>query len=158
VVMRVRPEVSSGKINPDTERPEKETTELETDVLLADGQGIVIGGLIQEKNSNIQSKIPRLGDIRWLGLLFQRRETEKTRSEIVIALLPRVLPYRPEYQAVDEMQTYRAAAPLLHGPLNQCPRPWEPKVPDAVYNPRVIPLPCVHGSACRPRSSNQPHP
>jgi type IV pilus assembly protein PilQ len=130
VVMRVKPEVSSGQVNPETDLPEEETTEVETDVLLMDGQGMVIGGLIQEKDSNVQSKIPLLGDIWLIGRLFQRRELVKKRSEIIITLIPRVLPYQPEYEVQEQFDTTRAAAPLLHGPLCRYPRPWEPSLPD----------------------------
>jgi type IV pilus assembly protein PilQ len=138
VVMRVKPEVSSGQINPETDLPEEETTEVETDVLLMDGQGMVIGGLIQEKDSNLQSKIPLLGDIWLIGRLFQRRELVKRRSEIIITLLPRVLPYLPDYEAVDQVDTARAATPLLHGPLCRYPRPWEPSLPDTDWRLREL--------------------
>jgi type II secretory pathway component GspD/PulD (secretin) len=141
VVMRVRPKVSSGGINPDTALPEEKTTEVETDVLLRNGQGMVIGGLIQEKDSNVQSKIPVLGDIWLIGRLFQRREIVKRRSEIIITLIPRVLPYLPEYEAQDQLETFRAATPLLHGPLCRYPRPWEPSLPDTDCR--------LHGPRCR---------
>ena len=129
VVLRVKPKVSGGQINSDR-LPEEETTEVETDVLLMDGQGMVIGGLIQETDSNVQSKIPLLGDIWLIGRLFQRRELEKRRNEIIITLIPRVLPYLPEYELQDQLETTRAATPLLHGPLCRFPRPWEPSLPD----------------------------
>ncbi|MHC4180337.1 MAG: hypothetical protein ACYSWU_22775, partial [Planctomycetota bacterium] len=144
VVMRVRPEVSSGEVNPETTLPEEETTEVETDVLLMDNQGMVIGGLIQEKDSNVQSKIPLLGDIWLIGRLFQRRELEKRRNEIIIALIPRVLPYQPDYQVQHEIETIRAATPLFQGPLCRYPRPWEPSLPDT--DCRLRDLRC--GRAC----------
>jgi type IV pilus assembly protein PilQ len=150
VLMNVKPEVSSGGINPETQLPEEETTEVSTDVLLSDGQGIVIGGLIQEKDSNVQSKLPWLGDIRWVGLLFQHRQVQKTRSEIIITLMPRVLPYPCEYESQDQTERDRADAPLVYGPLCKYPRPWEPVLPDTLYNPRLIRRPCEDPSGCPP--------
>src|SRR5690606_21269919 len=47
VMMQVRPEVSSGRVNPDTGLPEEETTEVETDVMVQSGHGLIIGGLIK---------------------------------------------------------------------------------------------------------------
>ena len=44
--MRIKPEVSNGQIDSNTGLPAEETTEVETDILLNDGQGMVIGGLI----------------------------------------------------------------------------------------------------------------
>ena len=51
VLLHVHPEVSTGAINPLTNIPDKSTTELETDVMLSDGQGMIIGGLINETDS-----------------------------------------------------------------------------------------------------------
>ncbi len=77
VLMKVKPEVSTGQINPDTKLPDSKTTQVETSVLLPDGHGIVIGGLIQEEDIENQAKIPFLGDIWIIGWLFQHRETRR---------------------------------------------------------------------------------
>ncbi len=143
VALRVKPKVSSGRINPGSGLPEEKTTETETDVLMSDGQGMVIGGLIQEKDEDKQAKIPFLGDIWLIGKLFQRRAVEKSRSEIIITLLPRVLPYPPEYEAQEQQETMRAETPLVEGPLCRYPRTWEPILPDAIRNPRIIRPPWI---------------
>jgi type II secretory pathway component GspD/PulD (secretin) len=135
VALRVKPKVSSGEINKETQVPDEKTTETETDVLMNDGQGMVIGGLIQEKDDSQQSKIPWLGDIWLVGGLFQRHERIKTRSEIIITLLPRVVPYPPQYEAVEQTEVERASTPLFHGPLCPQPRPWESALPSAWQNP-----------------------
>ena len=145
VILHVNPKVASGEIT-EAELPEEETTEVETDVCLFDGQGIVIGGLIQEKDSNVQSKVPLLGDIWLIGTLFQQRQIVKKRHEIIITLVPRVVPYLPDYEEQDRVETIRAATPLLHGPLYRYPRPWEPRLPDALLNPRIRRLPRVAGA------------
>ncbi len=92
VMMKVAPQVSTGRINPTTQLPESETTEVNTQVLLGDGEAIVIGGLIKEDDSDSRNRVPILGDIPGLGLLFQRRETLHERNEIVITLVPRIVP------------------------------------------------------------------
>jgi type II secretory pathway component GspD/PulD (secretin) len=91
VMLKVKPEVSSGQINPDTGLPEEETSEVETNVLLANGKGMIIGGLIQEKNIATQNKVPKLGDIKYLGHFFRRTQTEVSRSEIIFVLMPRIV-------------------------------------------------------------------
>src|SRR5690606_1187796 len=48
ILMRIHPEVSTGQLNPLANTPDKKSTEVDTDVLVSSGQGIVIGGLIQE--------------------------------------------------------------------------------------------------------------
>ncbi|QEG38999.1 type II secretion system protein GspD [Roseimaritima ulvae] len=128
VLMRVKPEVSTGNINPDTLLPEEETRELETAVLLNDHQGIVVGGLIQETDSTVIRKLPWLGDLRYVGKVFQRREATRRRTEIIITLIPHIMDC--DACADDWEQVEQSTTPLLHGPLHRNPRPWEPRLPD----------------------------
>ncbi|MEN1681287.1 MAG: hypothetical protein AAGJ46_16995, partial [Planctomycetota bacterium] len=147
VLMRIKPEVSSGQVNPDTGLPEEETTELETDVMLASGQGMVIGGLIQERDNTTVSKVPVLGSLPYAGFFFQRRQVIKSRSEIIVALVPHVLPASPEVNCRNEYELMRATTPLMHGPLCRYPRPFEPSLKDVMAEKpfRVARLdePCV---------------
>ena len=149
VLLQVKPKVATGRIDPDTKLPEEETTEVATDVLLTDGQGVVIGGLIQEKDEDVERKIPYFGDLWLVGTLFQWHHAVKTRSEIIITLIPRVLPYQPAYESQHQEQAARAADPLVWGPLRRYPRPFEPRLPDAIHNPRAGRPWCLDGS-CRP--------
>jgi type II secretory pathway component GspD/PulD (secretin) len=139
VLLHVKPEVSKGEVNPETGLPEEETTELETDVMLEDGQGMVIGGLIQESDSTVQSKVPYLGDVKGVGWLFRKSEITKQRVEIIVALVPRIQPYDTEYQAYEQGELVRAGVPLFNGPLNRNYRPWDAILPDGkrVYNPLI---------------------
>lgn len=141
ILMNVKPEVSTGVINPDTELPEEQTTEIQTDVLLRDGYGLVIGGLIQEKDSNVQSKIPYFGDLYYIGKLFQRRTLEKKRSEIIVAIMPHIVPYGHNYQSPDSPEIAGVQTRLFSGPLIHQPRPWEPSLADAKNNPISLHLP-----------------
>jgi type II secretory pathway component GspD/PulD (secretin) len=130
VLMRIKPKVSTGTISADTGLPSEKTSEVETDILLCSGQGMVIGGLIQEEDSNIQSKIPFLGDIPYLGILFQKRQVVKSRKEIVVTLRPFVLPYSPVVAARQDMKVMRTEEPLTQGAIERYPRPYEPRLPD----------------------------
>ena len=119
-----------GDVNPETGLPESQTAELETDVMLNDGQGMVIGGLIKENDTTNQSKVPWLGNVRGIGWLFRRTEVIKERVEIIVALVPRVQPYDAKYQAYEQGEVVKASVPLLHGPLCRTDRPWDPVLPD----------------------------
>ncbi|MEQ8791301.1 MAG: hypothetical protein RIC55_33880 [Pirellulaceae bacterium] len=135
VLMHVKPEVSSGSVNPTTGLPEEETTEVETDILLADGRGVVIGGLIREDVSDTQNKLPWLGDLPLIGRLFQHRENKNDRTEIVIALVPRVVPFDSQYDAINKADYDRATTPLIDCELNRFPRNDNYMIHDAVRNP-----------------------
>jgi Flp pilus assembly secretin CpaC len=59
--MKVNPEVSDGSINLDTELPDEQITTVDSTVLLNDGQGMVIGGLIREIDDDQRIKAAGLG-------------------------------------------------------------------------------------------------
>jgi hypothetical protein len=109
-----------------------------TTVVLRDGHAMVIGGLIDESDTEIQNKIPIVGDLWAVGRLFQRRQTVRIRCEIIITLIPRLVPYDNEYQSVEQTNLVRSTTPLLDWPLEEFPRPFEPTLPDATDNPRTI--------------------
>lgn len=132
ILMTVKPEVSSGRINPTTGLPDSDTTEVESTVLMPSGHAMVIGGLITEEDSDQQAKVPILGDVPGLGKLFQRRQKLKDRSEIIIALVPRIVPYNHLAQHKHAQEVHRATTPLLYGPLTSTDRRClEPALPNA---------------------------
>ena len=130
VLLHVKPEVSKGNVNPSTGLPESQTTELETDVMLRDNQGMVIGGLIKEEDHVAQNKVPYLGNVKGVGFLFRRSEVTKKRSEIIVALVPRIQPYNCQYHDFEQGELVKASVPLMHGALKRTDRPWDPVLPD----------------------------
>lgn len=137
VMIRVAPQVSTGRINPTTNLPESETTEVETQVLLADGEAIVIGGLIKETDIDGRSKVPVLGDLWLVGWLFQRREATRERNEIIITLVPRIVPDVPGCRTLNPEDVEQARTPLLYGNLQPVDRTrFEPKFPCYTVRPR----------------------
>ena len=144
VVLNVAPEVSEAGERPSPELPPNmSTTELETDVMLEDGQGMVIGGLIKESDSTSQSKVPYLGDVRGIGRLFRHSRVTKERREVIVAIVPRIQPYDARWQAYEQGELARTQTPLFGGPLCRTERPWEPILPDGkrVAKPLIPPPP-----------------
>jgi type II secretory pathway component GspD/PulD (secretin) len=132
VLLTVAPQVSTGRINATTKLPEKESTEVQTTALLCDGQAIVIGGLIKESTIDGQNKIPFLGDLWFIGRLFQSRERLRERSEIIITLLPRIARPGENCLFASEEDYAQASTPLMDRNLNPVDRrSWEGELPDA---------------------------
>lgn len=129
VMLHVRPEVSSGRVDPDG-LPQTETTQLETDAILDDGQGMILGGLIKEIDDVQQSKVPVIGDAWLVGKFFQKSEVTKERVEIIIAIVPRVQPYDPQWQNFEQGEYTKAGVQLFKGPLCRTDRPFDPVLPD----------------------------
>lgn len=154
VLLYVKPEVSDGSVNQETGLPEEETTQVETSVMLRSGQGMVIGGLIKEEDSVAQKKVPYLGDVKYLGWFFRHTEVKKERVEVIVALVPRVQPYNPDWQAYEEGNLVKAGVPLMDGPLCRTYRPFDPVLPDGkrVYRPLIPPKPLWEPEVpCYPR-------
>ena len=63
-----------------------------TIVRLRDGETIVLGGLIQNTSAKAERKIPLLGDIPFLGKLFQGKVNANQKKELVIFLTPTIVP------------------------------------------------------------------
>jgi type IV pilus assembly protein PilQ len=116
ILMHVRPEVSTGRVNADTGLPDSETTEVETRVMLHDGEAIIIGGLIQETDTLSESKIPLLGDLRYVGKLFAKSSMVTERSEIIIALRPCIAPYPYSPREIDVLHEVHQRAPTRFPP------------------------------------------
>lgn len=67
-----------------------------TTVELRDGQSFVIGGLLQNTNSNAQEQLPWLGDVPVLGALFRSASFQKNETDLAIIVTPRIVrPIRP---------------------------------------------------------------
>ena len=64
---------------------------LESNVLVDDGQIIVLGGLLQDSLSNGQDKVPVLGDIPGLGNLFRYESRKRSKTNLMVFLKPTVI-------------------------------------------------------------------
>ncbi len=63
----------------------------ETALTVADGATIVIGGLLEERNENVEDKVPVLGDVPVVGRLFQTKSTAPVRRAIIFLVKVRVV-------------------------------------------------------------------
>ena len=62
-----------------------------TNLRLKDGETLVIAGMIMENDTKNVSKIPGLGDIPYLGALFRSSTTDKSKSELLIMITPKII-------------------------------------------------------------------
>ncbi len=65
--------------------------EINTAVLVDDGQTVVIGGVYEFKDQHDVSKVPFLGDIPFLGNLFKKKSRNKQKAELLVFVTPKVL-------------------------------------------------------------------
>ena len=70
--------------------PPIDTRKVNTTLLVADGDTIVIGGILEEEESFSESRTPGLGQVPILGALFKSERTRKNRAELLIFISPRI--------------------------------------------------------------------
>jgi type IV pilus assembly protein PilQ len=75
--------------------PSIDTRELETTVLVSNGDTVVLGGIFQDEKSSREEKVPWLGDIPVAGALFRRRANETKKRELLIFVTPTIVEERP---------------------------------------------------------------
>ena len=71
--------------------PQIAKREVNTAVLIEDGQTVVIGGVYEFSDRTDLSKVPFLGDIPFLGNLFRNKNRTKTKAELLIFVTPKVM-------------------------------------------------------------------
>ena len=67
------------------------TGQVETQVLVADGQTVVLGGIYETERRETVNKVPFLGDIPYAGVLFRSTEVQNDKAELLIFVTPRIL-------------------------------------------------------------------
>ncbi len=88
--MDIYPQDSSGEL--DSEGiPRKTTAELMTNIMVKDGQTIVIGGLFRDAITSTRSQIPLLGDLPLVGAAFRGTTDSTVRQEIIVMLTPHII-------------------------------------------------------------------
>jgi pilus assembly protein CpaC len=96
VHLKVKPEVSSldfaNAVTLNGFRiPALSTRRTETELELANGQTFAIAGLLNNNMTQTMQKIPGIGDIPILGLLFKSKAAQKNRTELVVMITPEIL-------------------------------------------------------------------
>lgn len=89
IVMRVRPEVSSGSVQAGI--PSKKTTEVNTQMVAEDGQAILIAGLIKTSEGRRRIGVPLLGDVPGIGKLFSSNEKTGSSTETIVMITAHIV-------------------------------------------------------------------
>ena len=71
--------------------PSINTNEIETQVLVDNGQTIVLGGIFQTTKSFSTTKTPFLGDLPYVGRLFRRTSERDDKQELLMFITPRII-------------------------------------------------------------------
>jgi general secretion pathway protein D len=129
-----------------------------TTVLIEDGGIVVLGGLIEDDTSKGESRVPYLGNIPILGLLFKTRNQTSTKTNLMIFIRPKIM--RDANQAAYETELkynymQDQQKPLFHTDPADIP-PLLPGVPQGKLPPLPPPPPPGKDSAATVPAPNAP--
>jgi len=93
---RVIMDLKVNKDNPDFTRavlgvPPVDTRELETSVLVDNGETVVLGGVFERTKSTNTARVPFFGDLPTVGALFRQEQNQDENSELLIFVTPKIL-------------------------------------------------------------------
>ncbi len=71
--------------------PSIDTREITTQVLVNDGQTVVLGGILETERRETVSKVPFLGDIPVMGAMFRSKQKQDNKDELLIFVTPKIL-------------------------------------------------------------------
>jgi len=71
--------------------PSIDTREITTQVLVNDGQTVVLGGILETERRDTVNKVPYLGNIPGLGVLFRSKQKTDNKDELLIFVTPKIL-------------------------------------------------------------------
>jgi general secretion pathway protein D len=104
VLLDIEQEVSSvvpttsSEINSPTIRQRR----VRTTVMLNDGEGLALGGMIQTNKSVANTQIPIIGDLPLLGNAFKQKDNQLGKTELIIIITPHVIRNLDEARAVTD--------------------------------------------------------
>ena len=93
--------VASGGVNV----PSIDTREINTQVLVNDGQTVVLGGLITSTVNSTKDKVPIVGDVPLLGRLFQSQTKVTVKHNLMIFVTATIVKDTGEFLVYDDEQS-----------------------------------------------------
>ncbi|HZT58895.1 MAG TPA: type II and III secretion system protein, partial [Pyrinomonadaceae bacterium] len=143
--------------------PGVDTQRMSTEVLVPDGGTTVMGGVLNDRESETQNRTPGLGTLPVIGNLFKRKAVLRNTDEILFFITPRI--YRPDYQgrrvesepasgtrSIAIPQPVPLGNPSTNTPV---PQPNQQQQP-ATVTPVVVPAPVAEQNSTPPAASQRP--
>jgi general secretion pathway protein D len=195
ITLRIRPQIGengtirmtifqessslSNQVAPGTSNagPSTNKRSIESNVVVDDGQIIVLGGLIEDRYTDNKSKVPLLGDIPYVGALFRSESRTKTRTNLMVFLRPVVMRDAEttnrlsvdRYEQIRGFQKEMQPTPSVLVPINESPViPPMRRVEDAGHplaapqtspgTTKPLPMPPPSDAPLRPQGDSTPVP
>jgi len=120
-------QLTGDLINGQPTRREMETT---TNMIVEDGQTLMLGGILFQEDSKTERKVPLLGDLPLIGGAFRHYDVSKANSELIIFITPYVVDNGEKLppETIEEINAPRRTLEKVQGRLDQTADELEEKV------------------------------
>ncbi|WP_147653411.1 secretin N-terminal domain-containing protein [Vulcaniibacterium gelatinicum] len=141
VDLKLTQEVSEATTTDTSEIPSPSifSRRLTTSLSLADGESMLLGGLISSSRSDGKTKVPLLGDVPLVGRLFQNRRKSGTRTEMLMLITPYVVEDAGQARAITDAIRERFGSETSPRWLRPRPQPAPAAPPAPAPAPAVPP-------------------
>ena len=160
LTLRVKPQISENgairlKIYQESSSVDSTSNEglitnkrsIETNVIVDDGAIVVLGGLLDDRSVDTESKVPVLGDIPGLGSLFKSENRKRKKTNLMIFLRPTIVRTEQETRALsnaryEDLRVQQLAnQPARHLIFDNKPVPVLPAISEPTATPAAAPAP-----------------
>jgi Flp pilus assembly secretin CpaC len=104
--MDIYPKDSTGTLK-ENNIPDETSTELRANVVVKDGETVVIGGLFRDTVTTSKSQVPVLGNVPVVGALFRGTTDRVERQEVIVILTPHIIDEPAEAGGADRAEDIR---------------------------------------------------
>ncbi len=105
------------------------TQQIKTSITVPNKHTIVLGGLINDREENVERKFPILGDIPLIGLAFKGVSKKKERKELLLLIQPQIVKDERTLFETDAMEKRRVKGMESAGDFINPPLPEGPEIP-----------------------------
>lgn len=103
ILLDIHPEVSDGTVD-SAGVPSKTTTQVNSQMLVPDGQTVFIGGLIKHQVNETRESVPILGDMPLIGTLFSSKSDNLLNTETLVLITPSIVDHENDPIGVSEIE------------------------------------------------------
>jgi type IV pilus secretin PilQ/predicted competence protein len=160
ITLAVKPEISNkvgdqlfsipGGSGGTVASPIIDTRSLDSNVLIKSGDTLAIGGLLQDEVSKSRTKVPIVGDIPFLGYLFQSRQNTRVKRNLLVFVTPTIIDQHYGTGLEDQVSGLHHSGEEFADPNG-----WRNNAKGAV---RVVPTSNRHVAADYPKPGTPPAP
>lgn len=160
ITLAVKPEISNkvgdqlfsipGGSGGTVASPIIDTRSLDSNVLIKSGDTLAIGGLLQDEVSKSRTKVPIMGDIPFLGYLFQSRANARVKRNLLVFVTPTIIDQHYGTGLEDQVSGLHHS-----GEEYADPNGWRNNAKGAV---RIVPTSNRHVAADYPKPGTPPAP